>query len=373
MSHSMQPGGYRSAETMVATWRSIASVLMLVVLAGGCATIREDQCAKTDWHELGMKDGRAGYAADRLVDHRKACARVQVEPDELRYLQGRKAGIAEYCQPDNAFRDGLAGHEYHGVCDAVFARNHRAAYNVAMIRKDLETNRSAVSWREAEVRGDKASEARKNNLRSEIRDLDRQREALRERLAIAERELDRVRALSHAPVAPMVAATIPPPPSPPPAVAAQAGSPGAAMGGLRIGSIEAPLHFAYTFVAPDRSDNLRIRPMLLLAEHAIPANRLGQAADLDRLLAELPYYVLAIRNESKPPKITMIVRHPQLGPSAVIEKDAGKSGQARFDEYGSERIAGRLASPQAGKNPYAWNKAIRLDVKFDAPLVRRWP
>jgi hypothetical protein len=43
---------------------------------------------------------------------------------------------------------------------------------------------------------------------------------------------------------------------------------------------------------------------------------------------------------------------------------------AKLDAYGSERIAGALASPGSGKNPYAWNKAIRLDVKFDAPLSR---
>ena len=340
---------------------------------GGCATIPEDQCGKTDWYDLGTKDGRAGYAADRLVEHRKACARVQIEPDELRYLQGRKVGIAEYCHPDNAIRDGLAGHEYHGVCDATFARNHRAAFNVATIRKDIETNRSAVSWREAEIRGDKASDERKGNLRSQIRDLDRQREALRDRLFTAERELDRVLAIAPAKVAAVAPPAPPVPPPPPPKAAVPVNSPGAATGRLQIGTVEAPLHFAYAFVAPDRWDNSKPRPMLLLTAHAIPANVLGQAADLDRVLAELPYYVLSIRNEAKPPKVALIIQHPQLGSALVVERDAGKSGRARFDVYSSERIAGALASPQAGKSPYAWNKAVRLDVKFDAPFVRRWP
>ena len=178
--------------------RSSVTILMLMTILGGCATIPEDQCAKIDWYDLGQKDGRAGQAAERLVAHRQACARVKVEPDEMRYLQGRKVGIAEYCQPDNAFRDGLAGREYHGVCDATFARNHRAAYNVATTRNEIEKNRSAVSWREAEVRGDKASDSRKSNLRSEIRELDRQRESLRDQLFAAERELDRIRTNSRA-------------------------------------------------------------------------------------------------------------------------------------------------------------------------------
>jgi hypothetical protein len=45
---------------------------------------------------------------------------------------------------------------------------------------------------------------------------------------------------------------------------------------------------------------------------------------------------------------------------------------AKLDAYGGERIAGTLASPGSGKNAYAWNKAIRLNVDFDAPLSRAW-
>jgi len=73
-------------------------------LLGGCATIPEDQCAKVDWYDLGVTDGRAGQVADRLLRHREACAGVQVVPDEQRYLQGRQEGLAEYCRPDNAQR-----------------------------------------------------------------------------------------------------------------------------------------------------------------------------------------------------------------------------------------------------------------------------
>ena len=82
---------------------------------------------KTDWYELGLKDGRAGHSAERLVQHREACAGVKVEPDELRYLQGRKVGINEYCEPENASRDGMAGHRVPRRVRRAFARNHPAA------------------------------------------------------------------------------------------------------------------------------------------------------------------------------------------------------------------------------------------------------
>ena len=341
-------------------------------LLGGCATIPEDQCAKTDWYELGLKDGRAGYSAERLVQHREACAGVKVEPDELRYLQGRKVGINEYCEPENAFRDGLAGHEYRGVCDAAFARNQQAAYRVASLRKSIDSNRGDVSWRESEIRSDKTSDSRRSQLRSEVRELDRKREAMRDELVIAERDLDRLR-IAHAP-SPVVAMA--PAPAPPPAakpVAVPVGKAGAASGRLVIGKDFVPLRFSYMFVAPDPLDQLQKRPMLLLTEQAIPAAELGQAADLDRVLAALPHYVLVIRNEAKPPKVTMVIWHPKLGTAPAIEMDAGKGGAAKFDAYGAQRIAGSIASPQNGNSAFAWNKAIKLEVRFDAPLARRWP
>ena len=66
---------------------------------GGCATIPEDQCAKTDWYELGLKDGRAGYTAERVVQHREACAGVKIEPDELLYLQDARSASTSTASP----------------------------------------------------------------------------------------------------------------------------------------------------------------------------------------------------------------------------------------------------------------------------------
>ena len=109
--------------------RYIFVIAVCFGLLGGCATIPEEQCAKVDWYELGVQDGRAGYPADRLLQHRDACAGVKVIPDEKRYLQGRPVGLAD---------------------------------------------------------------SKRNQLRSEIRDLDRRRESLRDDLFTAERELDRI-------------------------------------------------------------------------------------------------------------------------------------------------------------------------------------
>jgi hypothetical protein len=170
-----------------------------VGLLAGCATIPEDQCAKVDWYGLGVQDGRAGRAADRLWQHRDACAGVGVVPDERRYLQGRQAGLAEYCRPDVALREGLAGRPYEDVCDALFKRVYQTAYAVASLKRRIQSNLDEVSRKETELRDSKTSDSRRSQLRSEMRDLDRRRESLRDELFSAERELDRVR---RAPAAP---------------------------------------------------------------------------------------------------------------------------------------------------------------------------
>lgn len=365
----------------VATARTLG-LAALVVVMGGCATVPAEECATTDWYALGLADGRGGHPPERVAQHREACAGVKVEPDELRYLQGRKAGLAEYCEPDNAFRDGLAGREYRGACDAAFARNHAAALRVANLQRAIERNRGDVMWREAEIRGDAASDARRAQLRGDVRELDRKREALRSELVVAERELDRRRVAQPAapptapPTAPTVAAAsaAPAPSAPPvPARAAAVGKPGRATGKLVVNGVDVPLRFAYAFVAPDPLDALQSRPMLLLTGQAIPEASLAAASDLDRLMGALPAYVLVVRDDATPPKVAMAIWHAGLGAGPAVERDAGKAGAAKFDAYGAQRIAGRLASPQDGKGGYAWNKAIRLDVRFDAPLVRRWP
>lgn len=169
-------------------------ILIFLWLLGGCATIPEEQCAKIDWFDLGVKDGLAGYvAADRLARHRDACAGVKIVPNEKRYRQGHQDGLAKYCRPENAVREGLAGHSYANVCNQNFKSIYQAAYNVYSLKRRIDNQLYGIKKKEAELRDENNSATKRNQLRSEIRDLDREREALRDELYSAERELERLR------------------------------------------------------------------------------------------------------------------------------------------------------------------------------------
>ena len=102
-------------------------------------------------------------------------------------------GLGEYCRPENAQREGLASRPYADVCDAAFKRVYQAAYAVTSLKRRISNNLDEVSRKETELRDQKSSDSKRNQLRSEIRELDRRRESLRNELFSSERELERLR------------------------------------------------------------------------------------------------------------------------------------------------------------------------------------
>lgn len=172
--------------------------LLPLLLAGlaGCATLNEDQCRTADWRDIGLQDGRAGYPAARLAEHREACVKHGVVPDERLYALGRQHGLSEYCIPTKAIDEGLAGRRYQGVCPPgahrPFEELNAAAYSVYEARRDIASVDTQIDNLERELRQEKTAEKRRLRIRDEIRDLDRKRERLRDELRWRERGLDRL-------------------------------------------------------------------------------------------------------------------------------------------------------------------------------------
>lgn len=147
-----------------------------------------------DRYALGVADGRAGYASDRIARHRDACTDATPVPDERARLEGRRAGLVEYCQPHRAIDAGLAGRACAGVCRhrrcgslyTAARRAHDARSRVASIERDLATKRRDIADRDT-------SDVRRGFLGREALSLEPERSRASGARADAEAALDRLR------------------------------------------------------------------------------------------------------------------------------------------------------------------------------------
>lgn len=171
-------------------------ILTCLALLAGCSTLSEQECRSADWHRIGIKDGQQGEPASLLEEHKDSCKSYGIRPDENRYLAGRNTGLTEYCQPGNAFRTGLNGEEYKGVCppesDMQFRRYNAAALEVYHSKRKLGEVENKLSREERELEKKDITEKEKLHVLEEIRNLDRKRDRLRSDLHYQERELDRL-------------------------------------------------------------------------------------------------------------------------------------------------------------------------------------
>ena len=126
-----------------------ARALMLVCLmAGGCATMDKDECLVADWRLIGFQDGVQGKSAAAVGAYRKDCADYRVVPDLNAYQAGRREGLQQYCVPPNGFRLGEAGRAFNAVCPAATERGFRAAYNTG---RALYLARSRVNSTQSQI------------------------------------------------------------------------------------------------------------------------------------------------------------------------------------------------------------------------------
>lgn len=121
---------------------AVAAVLVL----GGCASMSEDECLMSDWHAIGFEDGSQGYRADRLGDHRKACAKHSVAPDFAAYRSGHREGLREFCRPARGFNLGASGGQYNGACAADLEPRFIDAYRSGQHLHSLRSNVNGATY-----------------------------------------------------------------------------------------------------------------------------------------------------------------------------------------------------------------------------------
>ena len=127
---------------------AVASVVLawLCAMLSGCASMSKEECLTVDWRTVGYEDGAAGYAGDRIGQHRKACAKHGVTPDLAAYQEGRAQGLREYCVPANGFRLGSQGASYRGLCPADLEGPFLSAYESGKHLYTLESRVTNASY-----------------------------------------------------------------------------------------------------------------------------------------------------------------------------------------------------------------------------------
>ena len=125
----------------------LAGILTFMAMfgLGGCASMSADECAMSDWRTIGFEDGAMGYTADRLGNHRKACAKHGVAPDFEAYQAGRSEGLRQFCQPSRGFNLGAGGGRYHGVCPTDLEPDFVDAFNSGHKLYNLRSNVNAAN------------------------------------------------------------------------------------------------------------------------------------------------------------------------------------------------------------------------------------
>lgn len=202
--------------TAAPRWRTRLrlSACLGVALAflSGCASLNKSECVHADWRSIGYEDGVKGYTADRIGEHREACARYGVQPGVDEYTAGRERGLGEYCRAANGYRLGLRGAAYRGVCPAVaegpFLQAYRQGKAVYAVEQQLESKDAErrrledrvqdlerlVRDKEREMVAHDTPVPRRAQLLNEIKHMSAERGRMQEQMHALEHAMDALRA-----------------------------------------------------------------------------------------------------------------------------------------------------------------------------------
>jgi Protein of unknown function (DUF2799) len=169
------------------------SLVGAVLLLSGCASMNANECRNSEWRTIGYEDGVAGRPADRIGQHRKACAKYGVSPDFDRYQLGRDEGLRVYCQPANGFRVGEQGNEYGGVCpehlENAFLNGYTAGHHLFTLQSRVTHTTNEIEAKRHELKQTEEKIAKKSEaIVSSTTSADERSKALVDTKQLAERK-----------------------------------------------------------------------------------------------------------------------------------------------------------------------------------------
>ena len=125
---------------------------------------------------------------EKLAAYKRDCRGDLQGNNETIYLNGRNAGLVEYCHPDSAFQLGRAGQPYNHVCPETVELPFLAAYGRGLRARAIEQRSKDI---DAEIESLSNKLLRAEGAPTQ-RQLGIQLKLLRQARTRADRELDQV-------------------------------------------------------------------------------------------------------------------------------------------------------------------------------------
>jgi len=110
----------------------ILSIIAVMLMVSGCASVSKEDCLVTDWYEIGRMDGRQGKPRTAFQGRAKACLEHGINADRQAYYKGHDQGMRYYCTEQKGFELGQKGLPYHSVCPLHLEPDFRAGYDKGM-------------------------------------------------------------------------------------------------------------------------------------------------------------------------------------------------------------------------------------------------
>ena len=106
----------------------IISIIAILLLVAGCASVSKEDCLLTDWYEIGRLDGRQGKPRTAFQGRAKAYLEHGINADRQAYYNGHDLGLKYYCSEQKGFELGQQGLPYKSVCPLQLEPDFRAGY-----------------------------------------------------------------------------------------------------------------------------------------------------------------------------------------------------------------------------------------------------
>lgn len=166
----------------------VAFFTVLMMGLSACTTnppLDRQGCENVDWYELGRRDGSQGLPVNVYESRRSEC---KLESDlalENLYLNGRNAGLVDFCTPANGFEMGRTGQIYYYVCpvdtESEFVGRFRVGRRIFQLEKSNQEVSSQLKSLLAQLQAPGTQPQKKDSLGREIEGL-RQTQASNQKL-----------------------------------------------------------------------------------------------------------------------------------------------------------------------------------------------